>query len=152
LAGSKKKMCEAAVPRVVVHGTHEHRGRDHLLRSLVDGSVLAELRPDAVVEEHRRPVAILDAKYKWLAIGPQPEDLYQLAAYLLRFGAQAPVCGALLYPLESAAVPALVDFELKSPWHLDALSAVSLLTLPHDARTAVDKLRRFLDASTSRAK
>lgn len=140
---------EAALPRVVAHGTHEHRGRDYLLRSAVDSSVLAELRPDAVVEEHRRPFAILDAKYKWLATGPQPADLYQLAAYLLRFGAQAPIRGALLYPLESAAAPTLTDFELKSPWQLDAASAVSLLTLPHDAPAAVVKLRQFLTAKAS---
>lgn len=135
---------EAAMPRVVAHGTHEHRGRDHLLQSVVDGSVLAQLRPDAVVEEQRRPFAVLDAKYKWLAAGPQPEDLYQLAAYLLRFGAQAPVRGALIYPLEEAKFAAVTGFELKSPWRLNDDCSVSLLTLPHDSTEAVHKLRRFL--------
>jgi len=139
---------EAALPRVIAHGTHEQRGRDFLLRSEVDGSFLAELRPDAVVEEQRRPVAVLDAKYKWLAAGPQSEDLYQLGAYLLGFGAQSPIRGALLYPLESAASD-LTKSELKSPWRLNSRTTVSLLTLPHEASAAVAKLRRFFAAETT---
>ena len=60
---------EAAVPRVVAHGTHDDHGRDFLLCSDVDSSVLAELRPDAVIREGGQVRCVLDAKYKFLRDG-----------------------------------------------------------------------------------
>lgn len=106
---------EAAHPRVVAHGTHDGHGRDFLLNSEVNGSRLAELRPDAVVQESGRTRCVLDAKYKFLRDWPGPtrEDLYQLGSYILRFGAVAPLWGALIYP-QDPKNSAATDAELKS--------------------------------------
>lgn len=78
----------------MLHGTRELAAAGTLLQSTVDGATLGALRPDALVKERTRVVGVLDAKYKQLhptplsPTGPQREDLYQLAAYLARFGAE----------------------------------------------------------------
>ena len=137
---------EAAVPRVVAHGTHDDHGRDFLLCSDVDSSLLAELRPDAVIREGGQVRCVLDAKYKFLRDGPAREDLYQLGCYIVRFGATAPVWGALVYPhdLEN---PEVADVERKNPWRIEPTRAVSLVTIPHDSSLAVAKLRDILAAT-----
>jgi 5-methylcytosine-specific restriction enzyme subunit McrC len=141
---------EAVSPWVVKHGTHDELGRDHLLKSEVDGSILAQLRPDALIEVNHRPIAVLDAKYKRLAAWPSPqaEDLYQLAAYLMRFGAKGALQGAMIYPFDHAS-QTVSDFESKSPWGLSFSSTLSFLTLPHDAEKAVRKIREFFSLETN---
>lgn len=136
---------EAAHPRVVAHGTHDEQGRDFLLYSELDGSSLAELRPDAVVHERGRTRCVLDAKYKFLRDWPGParEDLYQLGAYVMRFGAVGPLWGALIYPQDPNNSEA-TGAELKSPWRVDTARAVSLLTIPHEPHLAIAKLRTIL--------
>lgn len=140
----------AAAGFVVRHGTRELAAAGVLLRSEVDGSSLGALRPDAVVMEGHRTVGVVDAKYKQLhptalaPNGPQREDLYQLAAYLARFGGEhGGAWGVLAYPFDpdrDATPPA----ESRSPWRLDSSSAVRFLTLPHEIDAAVAKLRTVL--------
>lgn len=142
---------EAAVPDVVTHGTQDPASRDFLLHSTVDGTLLAELRPDAVVTRKGQALAILDAKYKFLCYGPAREDLYQLGSYLMRFGSAG--WGALIYPQEPASAEMTVS-ERKSPWRFDRTHSVSFVTIPHEAADAAAKLRELispLKSSSARA-
>lgn len=128
----------------VSHGT---RGAEHrpLLRN--DRNVpLGMLKPDALVGMGGRISAIVDAKYKrlWPSVwnlAPQREDMYQLAAYMARYGDPRNVTqGVLAYPSDSdhaSAPPAETD----GPWHLDPLSEVRFITLPHGIDDAARKLR-----------
>lgn len=131
----------------VLHGTRELAAAGALLQSTVDHATLGALRPDALVRDRDRVICVLDAKYKqlhptqWSPTGPQREDLYQLAAYLARFGAEpATTLGVLAYPVDPARgeVP---PAEARSPWRLDPTKPVVFLTLPHDFEQAVAKLR-----------
>jgi len=137
----------AAGGLTVRHGTRELAAAGTLLRSAVDGAGLGLLRPDAVVMDRSRTVGVLDAKYKQLhptalsPNGPKREDLYQLAAYLTRFGGEpGGAWGMLVYPFDPARPdPPLA--ETRSPWLLDPLAAVAFMTLSHDLEPAAAKLR-----------
>ena len=148
----------AAAGLEVCHGTRELAAAGFLLRSEVDGASLGALRPDALVRDRRRTVGILDAKYKQLhptalsRHGPQREDLYQLAAYLARFGSESGTAwGALAYPFDPAQ-PERPWAELRSPWLLDARTRVVFVTLPHDLEPAAAKLRGTLSLMREGAK
>ncbi|HRH75454.1 MAG TPA: hypothetical protein PLM62_20390, partial [Zoogloea sp.] len=67
---------------------------------------------------------------------PQREDLYQMAAYLGRWGA----AGILLYP-EDPAAPRTPPAEAGSPWVLADGTAVSFAALPAGVDAAAAKLR-----------
>ncbi len=130
----------------VLHGTRELAAPGSLLQSTVDGASLGALRPDALVKDRTRVVCVLDAKYKQLhptafaPAGPQREDLYQLAAYLARFGSSPrDACGVLVYPFDPAR-PAVPLAEIRSPWLLDATKSVVFVTLPHEMGPAAAKL------------
>jgi 5-methylcytosine-specific restriction enzyme subunit McrC len=140
----------AAGGLAVWHGTRELAAAGTLLRSEVDGASLGALRPDAVVMDRSRTVGVLDAKYKQLhptalsPNGPQREDLYQLAAYLARFGGERDgAWGMLAYPFDPARSE-LPSAETRSPWLLDPRTRVVFVTLPHDLEPAAAKLRRAL--------
>lgn len=131
----------------VTHGTRA-RDAQPLLRN-ARGVPLAMLKPDALVGRGGRTEAVVDAKYKrlWPSAwndAPQREDIYQLAAYLARYGnQQRPVIGALVYPLEHdhlTSPPAEAD----GPWRLDASSEVRFLAIPHEIEEAVRKLRESI--------
>ncbi|HTB21715.1 MAG TPA: hypothetical protein VK914_03305 [bacterium] len=134
------------------HGTRELKAAGALLESEVNNTSLGFLRPDALVEDHGSTVGVLDAKYKRLhpkpaaPLGPQREDLYQLAAYMARFGRQAPrPWGMLVYPVdpvEGTTPPA----ESLNPWRLDQESKVLFVTLPHKADQAKQKLRTAIQS------
>lgn len=121
--------------------------------SEVDGSHLGELRPDAVIRRHRRPVGVLDAKYKqvwpgaWNPNGPQREDLYQLAAYLSRHTEAG--WGVLAYPAD-ADRPGIPPVEKRNPWRLKSGQRVYCTALPHDIDGAARKLRAMMPASMER--
>lgn len=141
-------LSRAATGYDVRHGTLEAIASEHLLVSTVDGARLGLLKPDAVLLRRRDVVGIADAKYKRLTptasspSGAQREDLYQLAAYLARYGqTSSAVWGALIYPHEGADIP---PAEARSPWRLDGDRRVLLLTLPHELGAAVRKLQIIL--------
>lgn len=137
----------AAGHLAVLHGTRELAAAGTLLQSTVDGASLGALKPDALVKDRARVVGVLDAKYKQLhptqlsPTGPQREDLYQLAAYLARFGAEpAGAWGVLAYPFDPTR-PAPPVAEERSPWLIDARKPVMFVTLPHAIEPAVAKMR-----------
>ncbi|MBK8119961.1 MAG: hypothetical protein IPK39_12925 [Sulfuritalea sp.] len=88
----------------VAHGT---RGANHrpLLRN-DRGVPLGILKPDAIVGRGGQIVAIVDAKYKrlWPSAwnpAPQREDMYQLVAYMTRYGDPRNITqGVLVYPFD----------------------------------------------------
>lgn len=134
----------AAAGLVVQHGTREIDALGVLLRSEVDDSELGRLRPDALVTADGGVVAVVDAKYKRLhptpiaPSGPQREDLYQLAAYLSRFGDLSSCAGVLVYPRDPTQ-PTEPPAEARSPWRLGD-SQVWFVTIPHAIGDAVTKL------------
>lgn len=128
----------------VLHGTSQEQGRNSLLASDVDGAFLGELRPDAIITQHRQSVGILDAKYKqlwpskWTPNGPQREDLYQMSAYLSRYSTAE--WGVLAYPKDPDR-PGVPPVELRNPWRLGSGQRLSFITLPHRIEEAVKTLR-----------
>lgn len=94
---------------------------------------------------------VVDAKYKSLhpsasaPNGPQREDLYQMAAYLVRFipAVGRLSWGVLAYPLDPAR-PSIPQAEQLSPWSLDGGRKVVFTSLPHVASDAVTKLRALM--------
>jgi 5-methylcytosine-specific restriction enzyme subunit McrC len=131
----------------VGHGTRESATMALLTNDR--GEPLGFLKPDALVGRGGRTDAVVDAKYKrlrptpWNA-APQREDMYQLAAYLGRYGDAAGVIqGALVYP-QDPSEPGAPPAEAGNPWRLDARKEVRFLTLPHDIDEAAGKMRDFM--------
>jgi 5-methylcytosine-specific restriction enzyme subunit McrC len=130
----------------VAHGTRD-LGETRPLLTNQAGSGIGMMKPDAVVRSAGRPLLVADAKYKRLwptqyTQAPQREDIYQMAAYVGRFGAgSAP--GALLYP-EDPESPGTPPAEAGGPWLMADGSAISFITLPHRVDAAADKLIRAL--------
>lgn len=128
----------------VSHGTHgaEHRP---LLRN-DRGVPLGMLKPDAIVGKGGRVSAIVDAKYKrlWPSVwnsAPQRDDLYQLAAYMARYGDKRNVTqGVLAFPSDCSQI-SVPPAEVDGPWRLDPLSEVRFITLPHRIDDAAHKIR-----------
>lgn len=130
----------------VAHGTRDLGETRPLLTNRV-GSGIGIMKPDAVVRSAGRALLVADAKYKRLlptqyTQAPQREDIYQMAAYVSRFGAGgAP--GALIYP-EDPESPGTSPAEAGGPWMMADGSAISFITLPHRVDAAADKLIRVL--------
>jgi 5-methylcytosine-specific restriction enzyme subunit McrC len=127
----------------VTHGTRD--SAMHALLINAHGKPLGRLKPDALVGRGGSIAVIADAKYKRLwpnpwNDAPQREDLYQLAAYLERFGDQGgSIQGMLLYPFDPSN-PSIPPAEAGNPWMLDSRKKVRFLTLPHQIDEAVRKL------------
>jgi 5-methylcytosine-specific restriction enzyme subunit McrC len=137
----------------VMHGTHESDDARALLLN-ANGRRLGNLKPDALLRANGKNVAVVDAKYKRLhptrwSQAPQREDLYQLAAYIGRYGDDdTPMSGALAYPLDPEHrddAPA----ERDGPWFLNSGKKVQFLTLAHDIDEAATKLRNRLGCMVS---
>ncbi len=131
----------------VTHGTHESVV-PALLRNTT-GEKMGFLKPDAIVGRNGRTEMVVDAKYKrlwsssWKA-APQREDIYQMAAYLSRYGEDTgTVLGALVYPLDPSD-PSNPPAEDGNPWFLDVQKEVLFLTLNHDIGEATRKMREVL--------
>ncbi|KFE63744.1 5-methylcytosine restriction system specificity protein McrC [Hyalangium minutum] len=134
----------------VRHGTLDFSAWDALLRSELTAEPLGMLKPDALVLKKASVLGILDAKYKRLhpsqasRRGPQREDLYQMAAYLSRYGQPGSLSwGALAYPYNPDE-PGTPPAESGNPWALDGARKVYFLSLPHTLEQAASKLRRVL--------
>jgi 5-methylcytosine-specific restriction enzyme subunit McrC len=125
----------------VVHGTH-HVNWEPLLRN-AKGDGLANLKPDLIVSDRGRSLAVIDAKYKrlWVPDAPAREDVYQMVAYLSRFrvGCER-YSGALAYPVDEQH-PIVPDSESRGPWKFDSLTELRFITLPHRIEDATLKLR-----------
>ncbi|MFM0191370.1 hypothetical protein PQR25_36795 [Paraburkholderia nemoris] len=138
-------LCMAWPGADVMHGTRTAADTRALL-SNANGVPLGFLRPDALIAIRGKVVAVVDAKYKSLqptyhTAAPQREDLYQLVAYLGRYGhAENPIFGALAYPADPTATKVPLA-EQQGPWFLEKHKAVRFLTLPHKLEEAAAKLR-----------
>lgn len=127
------------------HGTWADRS-DYFMKSLDGDREIGRIKPDLLVREGDIVSAVLDTKYKRLQDsrqrprGIEPADLYQIAAYALRY---RPAWGAaLLYPL----VPDDGDVsyaERYGPWQSDA-GPISFRRLPVDAEACSAALSEFL--------
>jgi 5-methylcytosine-specific restriction enzyme subunit McrC len=146
----------AVAPLTVIHGTRDMVARRKLLRSERDPRFeLGTLIPDALVLDRERVVAVADAKYKRLhptpsaPIGPQREDLYQMTAYLMRYGLAAGrkgMCeGLLLYP-EDPRAPEAPAAEALGPWELEGGGRMRFVALPHQMQDAERRLRELAPA------
>lgn len=139
-------------PRAEIrHGTRE--SSMHALLRNEQGEQLGFLKPDFIIRRNGKTTAVMDAKYKrlrptpWNA-APQREDLYQLAAYLGRYGEAGPVLGSLIYPADPID-PVRPPAESGNLWRLDSQKDVLLLTLPHDINEATRKLRDSVQTAWS---
>jgi 5-methylcytosine-specific restriction enzyme subunit McrC len=137
-----------AWPRMdVAHGTRD-ANHQPLLRN-DQGVPLGTLKPDAIVGRGEKISAIVDAKYKRLrssawSPSPQREDMYQLVAYMARYGGSQNVTeGVLAYPCDSDPTT-LPVVESAGPWHLDPRNVVRFISLPHRIEDAANKLREFI--------
>ncbi len=134
----------------VIHGTREASPLSLFINS--SGKPLGKLKPDALVRREGKIAAIVDAKYKRLAYTawnppPQREDMYQLAAYMARYGDPVNITqGVLAYP-HDPSIPLVPAVEADGPWKLDTYSEIRFITLPHDIDEAVIKLRRSVPLS-----
>ena len=128
----------------IAHGTRGPAARALLKNGR--GESLGLLKPDAVIRRGGKVAAVADAKYKRLCPSrwnspPQREDLYQLAAYLGRYGDGGnPIPGALVYPFDPAH-PTVPPAEAGNPWYLDAGNEVRFIVLPHDIDEAIRKMK-----------
>lgn len=141
---------KAAAPLSVKHGTRERMTSRKLLRSDVSGEEIGTLIPDAILYQHGEVLGIIDAKYKPIhpsfnaPIGPQREDLYQIAAYLRRYATStnASTLGVLAYP-HDPSTPTVSFVESHSPWCLPDGKKVIFVALSHDSVEATRKLQRI---------
>lgn len=128
------------------HGTHADRS-DHFMRSLDGDKEIGKLKPDLLIRARDTVFAVLDTKYKRLRDSPErprgidPGDLYQIAAYSLRY---SPDWGAaLLYPLSEDSSNGEASYaERYGPWRSEA-GTISFRRLPVDVsgcRAALSQL------------
>lgn len=150
---------KAATPLSVKHGTRERDTSKKLLWSDVNGQGLGTLIPDAILYACNDVQGVADAKYKSIhpsanaPNGPQREDLYQMAAYLVRFSPlnDKAAWGLLVYP-DDPSRPTIAPAEQYSPWSFDQGKKVFFATLPHDAARATEKLRGLISQLTAKPK
>ena len=117
---------KAAMAFTMKHGTRESEASKKLLRSEMNEDGLGLLIPAAIISMRGQVHGILDAKYKRLSPtqhspqGPQREDLYQMTAYLGRYGqSEYQQCwGILTYPCDAEQTTPPMAEKL-SPWALD---------------------------------
>lgn len=128
----------------VEHGTHAQHN-DFFLRSIDGEHELGRLKPDILVRDDGKAVAVIDAKYKLLAntrerpSGVDPADLYQIVAYAMRF--KPTNRAALVYPEADAADGRASPSHAESygPW-LTGEHEITFLQVPTDVQGCCDTL------------
>jgi 5-methylcytosine-specific restriction enzyme subunit McrC len=134
----------------VEHGTVASEST-FLMHSDTDPELgLGRIKPDVLVFDGERPVAVADAKYKRLLDvwperprGVDRADLYQLASYLSRFAPTGRATGMLLYPQDpEQSTPATA--ETQGPWRTEAGNEVRFERLPLKPEEAISALRLLL--------
>lgn len=131
------------------HGTHANHS-DYFMRSLDGDKEIGRLKPDLLIRAGDAVLAVLDTKYKRLKDslerprGIEPGDLYQIAAYSLRY---RPSWGAaLLYPLAEDSSDGETSYaELYGPWQSEA-GTISFERLPIDVSGCRAALSALLSA------
>lgn len=144
-----------ALPHLTVeHWTSEMEDA-WLLRSRGhDVPGLGRLRPDVLVFDGDRVVAVVDAKYKrlvdWWPERPQGvdrADLYQLTSYMSRFGADPSTIGALVYP-RRVGQDEISTAEGKGPWANEAGNELVFTRIDVEPEGAIQELAQLLGART----
>lgn len=139
-----------AVPHLTVEHSTFTSTSDYLLTSLRDAERgMGQLKPDVLVRDGERVVAVLDAKYKRLAYradrrhGVDRGDFYQLASYVGRYDPDGEAVGALLYPtdLEQEEVAAA---ERHGPWETESHTRVDFCRLAVKPDDAANELAALL--------
>lgn len=119
-------------------------GDIHLLRSEITGRRLGRVRPDIVLSDDDRVLAVFDAKYKRLVRsqfrrdGVERSDLYQLTSYTAI--PPGPEIGALVYPPDPdnlTASPA----EAEGPWRSANQARIFFLRVSADREECARQLR-----------
>ncbi|MEA3402152.1 MAG: hypothetical protein U9R79_13025 [Armatimonadota bacterium] len=108
------QLFERFACRVLADGLEQGltvRSTGHSVALDADGRAL--LTPDALIQRGRRPVAVVDAKYKTVAeatpdAAPGPADLYQMLAYCVGYGVSDAV---LVYPQPVTIQPLRIERE-----------------------------------------
>jgi 5-methylcytosine-specific restriction enzyme subunit McrC len=133
----------------------------YLYRSIGDKDrAMGLLLPDIVVQKNRRPVAIVDAKYKLVANrtearrGVTREDRYQLAGYLTSFD-EPGVHGMLAYPAELDAQGSEIppdsqkvsSAEADGPWRGPGHTTARFERISFDPDRAVTQLKAVIGSS-----
>jgi len=105
------KLLQKNLPRYNIYSPNE-RGGDHLIEDS-----FREIRPDIIIEEDGKIIAILDAKYKWYnKIGMYTniegavsrEDLYQMSTYLYYYADyDNNILGLFISPVEGNEIKSL---------------------------------------------
>lgn len=140
----------AALPLHSVVNGNLTQERWHLLHD-IQGPALKRHRliPDLLVKDSEgRVVCVIDAKYKpWLSDSTMNrEDVYQMVSYLDFFGADRPVLGLFLYPVENpdANNEPLQMADSFRLWTTPSSKAVSAVGVPVGADDAVKSLSTVL--------
>jgi 5-methylcytosine-specific restriction enzyme subunit McrC len=136
------------------HGTRADRD-DYFMRSLDGAKEIGRLKPDLLIRDGDEAFAVLDTKYKQLRDtaqrprGIEPGDLYQIAAYSLRY---RPSWGAaLLYPLSQDNGGTSPSYaERYGPWQSEA-GTISFRRLPVDMNGCSAALSQLLHLGTANA-
>ena len=146
----------AAAPHLhVEHGTAAAT-KTFLLTSLAAADRgLGRLKPDILVTDGARLVAVIDAKYKRLLDrypdrpqGVDRADLYQLTSYLAGLDSDGKALGMLLYPRDPSQ-ESVASAEAAGPWRLGRGSEVRFERIGLTVDAAVIDLVRLL--ATARA-
>lgn len=131
----------------VEHGSSTSKAT-HLLSSAHSRAAgIGRVIPDVLVRSGPASIAILDAKYKRLTFSPEHPtgvdrgDLYQLAAYLSRFGSDGGALGILAFP-DDESEPAAAA--VNGPWRNETGNLVHFLRLPVDAPDCTSALCALL--------
>lgn len=147
-----------------MEATHDALGDGpdrYLYRSIADEDrAMGLLLPDIVVQKNRRPVAIVDAKYKLVANrtearrGVTREDRYQLAGYLTSCD-EPGVQGLLAYPAELDAdgteIPSdlqkVSSAEADGPWRGPGRTTARFKRISFNPDWAVAQLKTAIGSS-----
>lgn len=137
----------------VEHGTAS-ASRHFLLQSAHDSKrKMGRIKPDILVRDGDRVVAVLDAKYKRLKNywperpdGVDRGDLYQLASYLSRYHPHGNGVGALLYP-DDPENPEQSTAEALGPWLSGSEGRVVFSRLSVEPQQTVQQLQGLWSSS-----
>jgi 5-methylcytosine-specific restriction enzyme subunit McrC len=139
--------------RVLPPGMQLHHGTraglsEYFMRSTDGTKEIGRLKPDLLIRSGEKIVAVLDAKYKRLQDSPQrprgvePADLYQIAAYTLRY--EPDRGAALLYPLPPDSGESDPSYaERHGPWRSEA-GDIAFRRLPLDVEGCCSALSALL--------
>lgn len=144
------RCAQRAAASLHLHAKHGSRqGPGWAVATNANHAALANVVPDVLMSDGNGIRGVLDAKYKSLRAtrqrprGFQQADLYQLIAYMERFG----VDGALVYPQSGPLARPVTA----GPWRMESGRSITFIALPtgrSEAREALGAYLRGVETST----